>query len=240
MLTLPIETILFDLDGTLRHSVPSADDTQFQLANEIGANVPPELQYLGARWAHYYWARSPELTEDARTFQKWDDDFWNNYLYRYLLALRLSEARAAELAPRFGELMREHYHPENTVYPDVLDTLEALREAGFTLGLVSNRSGSCHEECEELGLLQYFDFAYVAGEVDAWKPDPRIFDRALSLSGAPPERTVYVGDNYYADITGAKNAGLQGVLLDIKGIFPDAACTVIRSITELLSIVGVR
>ena len=40
MLNLPVETIIFDLDGTLRHSVPSADETQFTLANQLGAGVP--------------------------------------------------------------------------------------------------------------------------------------------------------------------------------------------------------
>ena len=64
MLSFPIETIIFDLDGTLRHSIPSADDTQFSIANQIGAVDDPELQILGARWAHYYWAQSTELSDD--------------------------------------------------------------------------------------------------------------------------------------------------------------------------------
>jgi len=234
MLTLPIETVIFDLDGTLRHSVPSADDTQFRLANEVGADVPPEKQFLGARWAHYYWAQSPELAEDVRTFEKRDDNFWANYLYRYLISLQVSEEQATQLAPKMEKLMQAQYHPENVLYPDVPETLQALREAGFTLGLISNRSTPCQEECKKLGLLQYFDFAYVAAEVGIWKPDPGIFDRALELSSSPPERVVYVGDNYFADIIGAQNAKMQGILLDAKNIFPDAACVVIRSVKGLL------
>ena len=85
-------------------------------------------------------------------------------------------------------------------------------------------------------MLDYFEFTYVAAEVDAWKPDPRIFDRALELSTSTPGQVIYVGDNYYADIIGANNAGLQPVLLDEKGIFPDAECVVIERVGELVDL----
>jgi FMN phosphatase YigB (HAD superfamily) len=49
--------------------------------------------------------------------------------------------------------------------------------------------------------------------------------------------TVYVGDNYYADILGARRAGLQPVLYDPNLIFPDADCATIRSFDELISII---
>ena len=238
MLTHPIETIIFDLDGTLRHSVPSADDAQFRFAEQIGAGVDPAQQHLGARWAHYYWAQSTELLADVKKYEKWGDDFWINYLYRYLISLTVPVERATDLAPGLAALMQGHYTPDNRVYPCVPETLQNLRDAGYTVGLVSNRSQPCHEECEELGLLQYFDFAYVAAEVKAWKPNPRIFDRALELTGSSPEQIIYVGDNYYADIMGAKNAGLQAALLDEHGVFPEAECVVISRLDELVGVVA--
>jgi putative hydrolase of the HAD superfamily len=134
--------------------------------------------------------------------------------------------------------MEAGFNPENHVYPCIPETLQRLKETNYNLGLVSNRSNPCQEECEKLGLLQYFDFAYVAAEVDAWKPDPRIFHRALEITGTPPGRTIYVGDNFYADIIGAQNAGLQPVLLDSTGVFPDAGCTVIASVGELIELLG--
>ena len=234
MLSHPVETIIFDLDGTLRHSVPSADDIQFRIASQLGAVDDPELQKLGARWAHYYWAQSTELAEDMERFGDRDEEFWLQYGYRYLRSLTVPEEQAVELAPRSMARMEAEYDPENRVYPCVPKTLGVLKEAGFTLGLVSNRSNPCQEECEELGLLGYFDFAYVAAEVYAWKPNPRIFDRALEITGSSPERIIYVGDNYYADIMGAENAGLQPVLLDEKGVFPDADCTVIGRLGDLV------
>jgi HAD superfamily hydrolase (TIGR01549 family) len=233
MINLPIETIIFDLDGTLRYNIPNADDVQYNIVQQLGVEDKPDRQILGARWSHYYWAQSYDFFSDMETFGEMNDAFWSNYSYRYLKSLELPDDRAAELAPRLYQHMKDTFEPENTVDPCVLETLKSIKAGGYTLGVVSNRSKPCQEECEQLGLLGYFDFAYVAAEVDAWKPDPRIFDRALEISGSPPDRTIYVGDNYYADILGAQNAGIQPVLLDPKGLFPDAGCLTIGSVCDL-------
>jgi putative hydrolase of the HAD superfamily len=236
MLQFPIDTIIFDLDGTLRYSKPSADDTQFQIASRLGLIDDPERQKLGSRWQHYYWAQSQELSEDMNKFESLDDGFWINYAIRYLKSLNISTNTAVKMAPRMVEDMEKEYDPQNSVYPCVPETLNSLKSHGYNLGLVSNRSNPCQAECEELGLLKFFDFAYVAAEVNAWKPDPRIFDRAMALTGSLPEQIIYIGDNYYADILGARNAGIQPVLLDGKGIFPEADCLVIGNLRELVDI----
>ena len=240
MLIHPIETVLFDLDGTLRHNVPSADDFQYEFVLQFGVQDEPGKQQRGALWAHAYWAQSPDLLADIAQFGRMDDSFWIQYAYRYLRALEVPQSQARSLAAKLFQSMQENFEPENHVYPSVLETLRKLKDVGYNLGLVSNRSNPCQEECQRLGLLEYFDFAYVAAEVDAWKPDPQIFDRALEITGSPPLRTIYIGDNYYADVLGAKNAGLQPVLLDPEGIFSGADIlqdfTVVCSIQELGSL----
>jgi FMN phosphatase YigB (HAD superfamily) len=47
------------------------------------------------------------------------------------------------------------------------------------------------------------------------------------------EQTLYVGDNYFADVIGARRAGLQPVLYDPKGIFHDPGCPVITNFNDL-------
>jgi putative hydrolase of the HAD superfamily len=236
MINDPIKTVIFDLDGTLRHNLPSADDVQYGFALELGVGDQIGKQQIGARWSHYYWAQSSEFYTDMDQYGEMNPEFWENYSFRYLGALKVPQKQAIKLAKPLYLLMEKSFKPMDHIYPCVPETLQALKDAGFTLGLVSNRSNPCQDQCEELGLLRYFDFAYVAGEVNAWKPDPRIFDRALIISETSPENTLYIGDNYYADIIGARNAGLQPILLDALGVFPEADCTVIKSIQELKSI----
>ena len=66
-----------------------------------------------------------------------------------------------------------------------------------------------------------------------WKPEPHIFVHACERLNVIPTEAVYVGDNYYADVVGARRAGLQPVLYDPRGIFPEPGCATIKSFDEL-------
>jgi putative hydrolase of the HAD superfamily len=129
--------------------------------------------------------------------------------------------------------MSAEYQPQEWVPPDVIDTLRALSEAGLRLAVVSNRNQPCKDELARLGLLEYLEFSLTSGEVSSWKPDPTIFKFALQRMELQPQAAVYVGDNYYADVVGANRAGLQPILIDPDGLFPEAECPVISTIGDL-------
>lgn len=227
------QAILFDLDGTLRHNRPPSFEVFLEHAARLGASSNPELRRQVTRWTHYYWAMSPELAEDTARFSNLNEGFWENYAIHCLVRLGQSLERAKALAPEMNRYMSEEHQPQDWIPEDVRPTLELLKTSGFYLGVLSNRDEPCSAYLEEVDLLKYLDLALVAGEVDAWKPDPRIFQHALQRLGVAPSQAVFVGDNYFADILGAQQAGLQPVLIDPDGLFPDADCPVIRSIAEL-------
>jgi len=77
------------------------------------------------------------------------------------------------------------------------------------------------------------------GEVDSYKPDPAIFEHALQRGNVTAQETIYIGDNYYADVVGARRAGLRPILYDPEGVFPEADCPTIKSFDELKSILKV-
>jgi putative hydrolase of the HAD superfamily len=77
------------------------------------------------------------------------------------------------------------------------------------------------------------------GEVDSYKPEPGIFEHALQRGNVTAQETIYIGDNYFADVVGARRAGLRPVLYDPQGVFPGADCTTIKSFDELKSILKV-
>lgn len=104
------------------------------------------------------------------------------------------------------------------------------------LGVVSNRDTPFHDELDALNLKHYFHFTLAGGEVQSFKPEPRIFEHALKLAGTPAQETMYIGDNYFADVVGARRAGLWPVLYDPGNLFPDVECPVIRSFDELPSL----
>ena len=85
-----IKAIFFDLDGTLRHSVPSADEIMNEYLRGQGVNIDPHDHLLGMRWEYSYWADSPDLREDIVAHSMDTDKFWVEYTKRRLLALKLS------------------------------------------------------------------------------------------------------------------------------------------------------
>jgi putative hydrolase of the HAD superfamily len=228
-----LQTVIFDLDGTLRYDQPAPDDFIYDYAVSLGVQDGPEPRRWGAQWAHYYWAQSKELFQDLEIFGEYSERFWINYIMRSLLVFNCPPDMARQLAPKIQRFMAEQYQPRDLVWPDVDATLKTLHLAGIRLGVLSNRQEPCHDYLEEIKLEGYFDLVLVAGEVSSWKPDAGIFINALQRLDANSAKTIYVGDNYYADVLGARNAGIEPVLFDHKCVFPQADCPVIRTIGEL-------
>jgi putative hydrolase of the HAD superfamily len=65
------------------------------------------------------------------------------------------------------------------------------------------------------------------------KPARECFEAFLARNGLHPTRVVYVGNEYVADVIGARGAGLIPVLLDRDNRWPAADCLRIRKLTDL-------
>jgi putative hydrolase of the HAD superfamily len=92
--------------------------------------------------------------------------------------------------------------------------LERARDAGLIVGVISNSNGLVQRALEIAGLARHLAFVIDSRVVGISKPDPRIFALGLQAAGTAPEETVYVGDSYFVDVVGARQAGLGAVLFD--------------------------
>lgn len=229
-----VKAILFDLDGTLRHNQPRGGEVFFQHAIALDLPLGEDDRLRGMRWEHFYWADSPELNTDQAAYP--ESEFWVNYTRRQLIALGVELRRAAQLAPDFSNYMQENYKPQSVALPETYEVLSQLKEAGFRLGVVSNRERPYEHELKDIGIDSFFEFSLAAGEVQSYKPARGIFDAALKRMDIPASEAMYVGDNYFADVVGARTAGLQPVLYDPDGIYPEADCIAIKSFDELILI----
>ncbi len=230
-----IKAIFFDLDGTLRHNLPSGGEFFADYAIQLGLPATSEDRLRAMRWEHFYWANSPDLLADRRAYPD-DGLFWSMYSRRQLVALGASNAQADDLAPQVTEYMSQSYKPKSVVPEDVFRLLPRLK-GSYTLGVISNREKPYQEEIESLGLSSFFELVLAGGEVRMWKPEPHIFIHACERLNVLPTEAMYVGDNYFADVVGARRAGLQPVLYDPRGIFPDPGCAIIHSFDDLLDVV---
>lgn len=233
-----IKAIFFDLDGTLRHSVPEGAQVFDEYLISLGYLLTEEARRRALRWEYLYWANSPDLRDDLLAHSADTENFWNEYTRRRLVAVGLSPAEAKELAPQVSAHMGEMYKPQSIVPADVQRLLPALKEAGYLLAVISNRDEPFHELLNSHNLSEYFHFSLAAGEVDIYKPEPGIFQHALERANVSAQETVYVGDNYFADVVGSRRAGLHAVLYDPNGIFPEADCPTIKSFDEFDAVIA--
>ncbi|MEK8144144.1 HAD family hydrolase [Streptomyces sp. M10(2022)] len=114
-------------------------------------------------------------------------------------------------APRAAAGQPEHFD-ESDLYPDVRDSLKALRADGLWLGIAGNqtvRAGGIlrHLFTEDVDLI---------GTSDDWgasKPDPEFFHRVAAVVPAAPDEILYVGDRVDNDLRPGDAAGIHTALI---------------------------
>ena len=110
-----------------------------------------------------------------------------------------------------------------------LDALQSAREAGWTIGIVSNGDTKPQlAKMERTGLADLVDGWIISEEADCAKPDPRIFRLAAERCGVRPDsgwpgNSWMVGDHPPADIAGARLTGLRSVWLAHGRPWPETA-----------------
>jgi putative hydrolase of the HAD superfamily len=134
----------------------------------------------------------------------------------------------------------------NRVVPGSVSALRRLAATGVALGIVSNSNGTVEEQLLASGICQVGAGQGVPVTVvlDSFvvgieKPDPRIFERALSALEVPAESAIHVGDTGWADVAGARAAGVRPVHLDPFGFCPAAADhDHVRSLDDVVALVA--
>ena len=115
---------------------------------------------------------------------------------------------------RFLEAEHAAWNPARQLAAHTPALLEALRERGLKLGLVSNAFDPgwlLHRDLEQMGLAERLDFAVFSSEVGMRKPHPAIFERALDALDVDAADAVFVGDRLYEDVHGAGELGMTTV-----------------------------
>lgn len=111
-------------------------------------------------------------------------------------------------------------YPPGALHADVHACLEALRTAGYRLGVIANQPSQVRSAMRRDGLVPFFEVWGVSDDLGLSKPDPALFVHALRTAGARPERAVMVGDRLDYDVRPARSAGMRTVWV-LRGEAPD-------------------
>ena len=224
-----MKAILFDLGNTLaEYHVGSSRDlisravgsVEYYLRGEGLISDPPDDIQERVRLENY----------ESRNYRVRPLDKRLSRIFRITDPSILSEACRVFLQP---------ICEGSIIYEDTIPVLQALRKRGIKTAVVSNSPwGSSPDlwgkEIERLGLTPYFDALCFCGEVGWRKPAKPIFFLAMNRLGVEAADCLFVGDRPKWDIDGPKAVGMNAVLIDRDGAYPDQPS--IKDLRKLLEL----
>ncbi len=179
------------------------------------------------RFAHELGRQVEHVWSEAK--EDWSGAYFGDALRNTLLSHGL-EVEAIDVK-ELMEVYDWRPMPGVELFDDVHDVLEALRQGGYKLGLITNSflpMWMRDVELRHYDLIDYFDARITSGDTGYMKPHPAIYERMLEMLDTTPQRAVFVGDRPRNDIAGANEAGVISVLMDpphlereLDGVVPD-------------------
>lgn len=134
-----------------------------------------------------------------------------------------------------------------SLYPDARPTLEAVRQAGFKIGILSNWDRSLHRLIHAHGLSDLVDTVVASLDHGVEKPEKALFEILFSRLEVRPDEVIHIGDDATDDVFGAQQAGAQAVWLQramstaqttTPGLMGIHDPWRIRSLSELLPLIS--
>ncbi len=193
-----IEALLFDFGGTLDADGVAWKDRFAALFREEGLAVPAE------RFDRAFYAADDALVGAVPR---------DLSLGETVERLSRSVASALEAGPEAGDRVAARFLDGSRAKLEENARLLERLSSRFRLGIVSNFYGNLETVCAEAGLAPHLGVAVDSAAVGFEKPDPRIFEAALSALGASAGAAVFVGDSLPRDMEGARRLGMPHVWL---------------------------
>lgn len=211
---MKIEAIVFDINGTL------IDILTDEGSEEIYRAISHFLTYQGIR-AHRWEVRDEyfQLMDEQRkasneAFPEIDVvEIWREYLRRRPEACRALHPEKRKWMPLFlAEMYRGISRYRLQLYPEVKNLLEELSQRYRLAALTDAQSAWARAEMRAVGIEAYFQPIVVSGDCGYRKPDARIFQAVLDKLAALPGNVLFVGNDMYHDIYGARRVGMKTIL----------------------------
>jgi len=229
---MAIKTVLFDAGNTLLTPAIPESQVLSDVAASFGISIDAAVieKHVPAMYEYYEWLFAQDNSVWAD--EKRAADIWMSLYYHILGLLGVCE-HVPQIARKGYEI---YLKPSSwTLFDDVMPTLLALKSRNIPVGIVSNWDCSLEGIIEGLGLRHGFEVVLSSAAVGLYKPQPEIFELALSELGVNKEESMYVGDHIDADVGGSLNAGMTAVLIDRENRHADSGGFIrVRDLREIL------
>jgi epoxide hydrolase-like predicted phosphatase len=197
--TLLVDAVVFDFGGVF---TPSPFDAMVTLGDRLG--IEPS-----AAMAHVFGPYDRDTDHPWHQAERGELDI--QATRDAILAAALAEGLDIDLFDVFGMMAGSG----GEVRIEMVERTRRLRVEGYRTALITNNVAEFREFWRPLlPLDELFDVVIDSSEVGMRKPDPRIFELALTqMGGIDPTRSVFL-DDYPGNITAAEALGMHGVLVE--------------------------
>jgi len=208
-----IKHIFFDLDRTLWDFEKNSHETLLELC--VAHN-------LSAKGIEDYEAF-------IKNYKVHNEALWNLYrvdkisqkdLRRERFQRALADYNIVDpiLAEKIGEDYISVCPKKDKLFPYTIEVLEYL-SGKYSLHIITNGFEKVqHIKLKYSNLEKYFDKVITSEQVGVKKPNPKIFDFAISEAKTTAEQSIYIGDDLEVDIIGCQNCGIGGVYFNPEKI----------------------
>ncbi|RUA12883.1 MAG: noncanonical pyrimidine nucleotidase, YjjG family [Flavobacteriia bacterium] len=220
-----IKHIFFDLDHTLWDFETNSGKTFEYIFKkyEVGADIS-EFMKVYKPINHNYWKlyREDKITKSKLRFGRLKDAFD-----------KLNFEVSDELIDLLAEEYINYLPFNNALFEGAHEILSYLKPK-YKMHIITNGFEEVqHKKMNNANLLEYFDKIITSEEVGVKKPNPRIFEYALEKAQALQEESMMIGDNFEADILGARNVGMQTIFCKFNGETSDDKTISVTRLSEI-------
>ena len=205
------KAVFFDLYGTLAGFSPSRFQIQSQACKRFGITLTEEGILRGYACADKFMSEQNKTNPLRLMTETQKLVFFSKYEQKILRGSEV-EVDLAKASKIWEAIKGIPY--DMKIYDDVVPCIQTLKADGLVVGIISNMNISGLDLINKFDLYELVDFAVTSLEVGLEKPHKKIFEEALIRANVANSNAVHVGDQIESDVNGAKNAGLQPILLD--------------------------
>jgi 2-haloacid dehalogenase len=148
--------------------------------------------------------------------------------------LAMAETLSGGYRP-FSELLPDP--PEPRLFDDVKPGLEALAEQQRLAVLTNSSTAQAREALRATGIDGFFEFVAGSDEVEAFKPDPRVYRVGIARAGVAPGAICMVAAHAW-DLLGARRSGLATAYLARERAWPPMLDAPDHVADDLLGLTG--
>lgn len=213
---MSVELITFD-----------AADTLFQLKwHRIKFPILMTEKHLGITLDHQVAGEVYGRMLQSSLTQYWElhkqgpeacEEYWTQLTADWLKRVSPRPISDEEQVYLVEKVWEEFYDPDQgwfELFPDVLPTLEEVRNRGYKTAIASNWDYTLLYLVESYGLSEFFDAIYPSLLYGVEKPDRGFFEIIEEEFQLKGDSILHVGDNPLDDFQGALNSGWRALLLD--------------------------